>query len=495
MRESGILMHITSLPGPYGIGTMGRAAYEFVDFLEKAGQRYWQILPLNPTGFGDSPYQSFGTCAGNHYLIDLDLLVQEGLLFREEIEARNWGRDPGRVDFGAMYLWRPKLLRLAYNRFRPTEDFQNFVSENALWLSDYTLFMALKWKFGGAPWLEWPEALRLHDREATTEASRELADEIRLHTFLQYQFHRQWKALRSYAHSRGVRIIGDVPIYVPLDSADVWANPELFQLDENRQPIQVAGCPPDAFTADGQLWGNPLYNWEELERNGYRWWIDRLEAAAGLYDTVRIDHFRGFESYWAVDAGEETARSGHWVKGPGLRFIRAVQAALPELDFIAEDLGYVTGDVRQLQLDSGYPGMKVIEFAFDSREESDYLPHLYPVDSVCYTGTHDNVTLKQWFDEASPEDVAYARAYLGLNEEEGCVWGMIRAGMSSVSRLCVVQMQDYLELGGEARMNFPGTLSAANWTWRAPAGFDSDDLARRIRRIVQLYGRKKDENL
>ena len=282
-----------------------------------------------------------------------------------------------------------------------------------------------------------------------------------------------------------------MPIYVPLDSADVWANPGLFQLDENCRPKTVAGCPPDSFTADGQLWGNPIYDWQAMADTGYGWWIRRLDAAARMYDVVRIDHFRGFESYWEVPAGDKTARNGKWIKGPGMDFIRAIQKALPKLDFIAEDLGFVTPEVRQLQLDSGYPGMKVIEFAFDSREESDYLPHLYPVESVCYTGTHDNVTLKQWFDEATPEDVAYAKAYLGLNQEEGYIWGMIRGAMSSVSRLCVVQMQDYLELGKPARMNFPGTLSSANWTWRAEEGFDSEDLAKRIFTLTKLYGRTK----
>ncbi|MGN0977695.1 MAG: 4-alpha-glucanotransferase [Faecousia sp.] len=489
MRESGILMHITSLPGPYGIGTMGKEAYAFVDFLEKAGQSCWQILPLTPTGYGNSPYQSFSSCAGNHYLIDLDTLVREGLLMPEEIHSVNWGSDPERVDFGAQYAHRTRILKLAFRRFRPDEAYKAFVAENESWLADYSLFMALKEVFGGAPWGNWPEALMRHEEQALAEKRRELHEAVELQYFLQYEFDRQWKALRGYANSKGIRIIGDVPIYVPLDSADVWANPELFQLDANRRPKLVAGCPPDAFTADGQLWGNPLYNWQQLAQTGYVWWIRRLNGAAKLYDIVRIDHFRGFESYWAVPAGDDNARGGTWIHGPGMDFIRAVQAALPHLDFIAEDLGYVTPEVRKLQLDSGYPGMKVLEFAFDSREESNYLPHLYPVESVCYTGTHDNVTLKQWFDEAAPEDVAFAKAYLGLNQEEGYVRGMIRGCMSSVSRLCVVQMQDYLELGKRARMNFPGTLSDANWTWRAKEGFDSEELAQQIYETTRLYGR------
>ena len=491
MRESGILMHITSLPGPYGIGTMGKQAYAFVDFLEKAGQSYWQILPLTPTGYGDSPYQSFSACAGNHYLIDLDTLVEEGLLKQEEITAIRWGVTETRVDFGTMYTRRNAVLKLACSRFVPDEAYEAFVRENESWLSDYSIFMALKEENGGKPWLQWPEELKCHDPEALAQKRRALKEAVEFQCFLQYQFDRQWKALRGYANGKGIRIIGDVPIYVPLDSADVWAAPELFQLDASRRPEVVAGCPPDAFTADGQLWGNPIYDWQKMADTDYLWWIKRLKAAANMYDVVRIDHFRGFESYWAVPAGDDTARNGKWVKGPGLAFIEAIKQALPDLDFIAEDLGYMTKEVRRLQLDSGYPGMKVIEFAFDSREESDYLPHLYPVDSVCYTGTHDNVTLKQWFDEASPEDIAYAKTYLGLNEEEGLIWGMLRGGMGSVSRIFVAQMQDYLELGKEARMNFPGTLSMDNWTWRAEAGFDSEALAERIAKLTKIFGRTK----
>ena len=490
MRESGILLHITSLPGPYGIGTMGKNAYCFVDFLEAAGQSYWQILPLTPTGYGDSPYQSFSACAGNHYLIDLDTLVEEGLLETEELDI-NWGNVPGRVDYGAMYVQRAKVLKQAFARFTPDEAYCAFVEENEVWLADYSLFMALKEENGGTPWLNWPEKLKNHDAAALEEKRAELKDAVAFQYFLQYQFDKQWKTLRGYANGKGIRIIGDVPIYVPLDSADVWAAPELFQLDADRHPEVVAGCPPDAFTEDGQLWGNPIYDWQAMADTDYRWWVKRLKAAEKLYDVVRIDHFRGFESYWAIPAGDKTARNGKWVKGPGMDFIEAIRKALPELDFIAEDLGYMTREVRQLQQDSGYPGMKVIEFAFDSREDSDYLPHLYPEDSVCYTGTHDNVTLKQWFDEASPEDIAYAKAYLGLNGEEGYVYGMIRGGMSSVSRIFVAQMQDYLELGKEARMNFPGTLSMANWTWRAEEGFATEELAESIYKMTKLYGRLK----
>ena len=489
MRKSGILMHITSLPNPYGIGSIGKCAYDFVDFLAEAGQSYWQILPLSPTGYGDSPYQSFSTFAGNHYLIDLDMLMEEGLLKREEAEAVCWSKDEGRVDYGCLYENRCKLLRLAYGRFTPDAAFDRFVKDNGDWLEDYALFMTLKERFRGSEWQNWSMSLMMRLPGIVECCRREEAESIGFHYFLQYTFFKQWDALRSYANGKGIRVIGDVPIYVPLDSADVWANPQLFQLDGNGRPKLVAGCPPDSFTADGQLWGNPLYDWEKMKETNYAWWIRRLSAAARMYDVVRLDHFRGFESYWAVPAGEKTAVGGSWKPGPGLDFIRAIQAALPDLDFIAEDLGYVTAEVRRLQEESGYPGMKVMQFAFDSREAAEYLPHTYPVNSVCYSGTHDNLTIAQWFLEAAPEDIALARAYLGLNEEEGLVRGMIRGCMGSVSKLCVIQMQDYLELDGSARMNFPGTLSPDNWTWRARKGFITEALTKRILETTRRYGR------
>jgi len=488
MRKSGILMHISSLPNPYGIGSMGKCAYEYVDFLCRAGQSYWQILPLSPTGYGDSPYQSFSTFAGNHYLIDLDWLIEAGWLKKEEA-AICWGTDETRVDYGRLYENRIRLLRIAYERFPGGSEFDAFVQENADWLEDYALFMTLKERYHGQPWQKWSLSLMMRIPEIMEGIRREFADQIRFRYFLQYVFFRQWKALRSYANEKGIQIIGDVPIYVPLDSADVWANPQLFQLDGNCRPKKVAGCPPDSFSADGQLWGNPLYDWDRMNKDGYSWWIKRLKAAANMYDVVRLDHFRGFESYWAIPAGDTTAAGGSWQPGPGMDFILAIQKALPGLHFIAEDLGYVTPEVRSLQENSGYPGMKVLQFAFDSREAGDYLPHTYPKHSVCYSGTHDNLTLSQWLQEAAPEDVTMARDYLGLSEEEGLIRGLIRGCMGSVSELCVVQMQDYLELGGEARMNFPGTLSNANWTWRAKPGFITEELTERIRKTTELYGR------
>ena len=490
MRECGILMHITSLPGRYGVGTMGRQAYRFVDFLKKAGQSYWQILPLTPTGFGDSPYQSCSTFAGNHYLIDLELLVEEGLLKQEELESVFWGNREDKVDFGLLYQNRLNVLRLAYGRFRGDEAFENFCRENGSWLPDFALFMTLKSENNGRPWYQWETKLKFRDPEAVWSARQRLRDEIRFYSFVQYLFFKQWTALRDYAHENGIRIIGDVPIYVPLDSADVWGNPELFQLDGDLDPTGVAGVPPDAFTADGQLWGNPLYNWERMAQDGYSWWINRLAAAGKLYDVVRMDHFRGFESYWEVPYGETTARGGHWVKGPGMDFINTVKEKLPALTLIAEDLGYLTPEVLAMRDASGFPGMKVLEFAFDSREPSDYLPHTYTRNTVCYTGTHDNMTMRQWFDTASPDAVKYAKEYMALTEQEGYVWGVIRTAMGSVSDLCVVQMQDYLNLGGEARMNFPGTLSDANWTWRVSPESLDDRLAERIFTLVRLYDRQ-----
>ena len=489
MRKSGILMHISSLPNPYGIGSVGKCAYEFVDFLARSGQSYWQILPLCPTGYGDSPYQSFSTFAGNHYLIDLDMLIEEGLLTKAEADSVIWSEDETRVDYGRLYDHRSSLLRLAFQRFTPDEDFEAYVSENKDWLEDFALFMTLKDMYHGQPWQNWPEALVKRDPEVMDNYRRELQGNLQFRYFQQYIFSRQWQALRAYANSKGISIIGDVPIYVPLDSADVWANTGLFQLDEQCHPKMVAGCPPDSFSEDGQLWGNPLYDWDKMKQTGYAWWIRRLAAAAKMYDVVRLDHFRGFESYWAIPAGDKTAAGGSWQPGPGMDFIGAIKTALPKLDFIAEDLGYMTPEVRKLQEDSGYPGMKVMQFAFDSREAGNYLPYTYPVNSVCYSGTHDNLTMKQWFDEAAPIDIAMAKDYLGLNQEEGYVRGMIRGCMSSSSKLCIIQMQDYLELGAVARMNFPGTLSTNNWTWRAEPGFLTQELSDRILTTTQRYGR------
>ena len=489
MRCSGILMHISSLPGPYGVGTMGKNAFRFVDFLEDAGQSVWQILPLTPTGYGDSPYQSCSTFAGNHYLIDLEALVEEKLLNKEELDSIRWNYSETKADFGLLYNNRLNVLRKAYDRFAAQEELDAFCAENAGWLPDFALFMALKDRFGGKPWYQWDKALKFRDSKAIETARQELKEEIRFFCFVQYLFYKQWNALRAYAHGKGIRIIGDVPIYVPYDSVEVWKDTQLFQLDEKLDPVSVAGCPPDAFSADGQLWGNPLYRWDVMAEDGFAWWIRRLAAAGELYDIVRMDHFRGLEAYWSIPYGDATAKGGKWIKGPGMDFVNAVKKGLPELNMIAEDLGFLTQEVLDLRDASGYPGMKVLEFAFDSREPSDYLPHTYVSNTVCYTGTHDNMTMRQWFETATDEAVEYATEYMNLTEKEGLVWGVIRTAYASVSDLCVIQMQDLLNLGGEARMNFPGTLSDSNWTWRAKADIMSKDLAKKILNITKLYGR------
>ena len=489
MRESGILMHISSLPGPYGVGTMGKQAFAFVDFLHQAGQQYWQVLPLTPTGYGDSPYQSCSSYAGNHYMIDLDLLAEEGLLTYRELQEISWGEQPTRVDFGRLYENRLSVLRKAFECFAENQQFQQFLEDNASWLSDFALYMALKDRFGGAPWYQWPNPLKFREECAMEATASELNEEIHFYCFVQYLFYKQWVQLRDYAHANGVKIIGDVPIYVPYDSVEVWKEPQHFQLDENLAPTAVAGCPPDAFSEDGQLWGNPLYRWERMKEDGYQWWMHRLAAAGKLYDVVRLDHFRGFEAYWSVPFGDETARNGRWIQGPGLDFVNAVKEKLPQISLIAEDLGFLTQEVLDLRDESGFPGMKVLGFAFDSREPSDYLPHTCPRNSVCYTGTHDNMTMRQWFETAPADAVAYAREYMALSEEEGLVWGVVRTAQSCVSDLCVIPMQDLLDLGGEARMNFPGTTTGSNWTWRACSGFTGNGLAQRLYGLTKLYGR------
>ena len=488
MRKSGILMHITSLPGPYGVGTMGKNAYAFLDFLHKSGQQSWQLLPLGPTGYGDSPYQSCSAYAGNPYLIDLDTLVRQHLLTKEELLAVDWGDDEGKVDFGKLYNGRFPILKTAYSRFRNDRALNAFIKRNASWLPDFALYMALKETHNFAPWFQWEDALKLRQPEALEQAAQELAEPIRFYSFVQYEFYKQWDALKKKAGEYGIELIGDVPIYVPYDSVEVWKNPELFQLNEKLEPTDVAGCPPDAFSADGQLWGNPLYRWDVMEETGYKWWLDRLGAAGKLFDVVRLDHFRGFEAFWSVPYGDETARNGHWVKGPGMGFVNALKKGLPQLDFIAEDLGFLTQEVLDLRDASGYPGMKVLEFAFDSKEPSDYQPHTYTRNTVCYTGTHDNMTMRQWFETAPAEAVKIAADYMALTRKEGYVWGTIRTCMCSVSDRAIVQLQDYLNLGGEARMNFPGTVGS-NWTWRVKKGYGSNALAAKILELTKRYDR------
>ena len=484
-------MPISSLPSPYGIGTLGKAAYDFVDFLVAANQSWWQMLPVGPTSYGDSPYQSFSTYAGNPYFIDLDMLCADGLLTQAELDAVDWGSDPAKVDYSKIYENRFQLLQKATDRGwkRDQEAVADFAAENSSWLPDYALFMALKRYYGMKAWTEWPDAdIRLRRAGAVERYEELLSRDIRLFTYIQYLFFRQWTALRTYAKENGIGIIGDLPIYVAMDSADVWADSKSFQLDNENIPVEVAGVPPDYFTADGQLWGNPLYDWEAMKKTGYRWWIRRIDGAAKLYDILRIDHFRGFESYWAVPYGDKTARNGRWIKGPGMDLVGVLTSCFPNIQFIAEDLGYPTPEVQQLLEDSGLPGMKVLEFAFDSRDSSNHLPHTYTPNCVCYPGTHDNTTVAAWQSEADPADVSMAYNYLGLNEAEGVHWGIIRGGMSSVASLFVVQMQDYLGLGVEARMNVPGLLGG-NWQWRLLPEQITPALTQKIADMACLYGR------
>lgn len=486
-------MAISSLPSPYGIGTLGKEAYEFVDFLAQAGQSWWQMLPVGPTSYGDSPYQSFSSFAGNPYFVDLDTLKEDGLLTKGEIDAMDWGNDPGYVDYEKIYNNRFVLLQKATERGweRDKEQVAAFVEENKGWLPDYALFMAVKKHFGMQAWTQWPEEdIRLRKAEAVERYRVELEEDVRLFTYIQYHFFLQWNKLRDYAHKKGIGIIGDMPIYVAMDSADVWSEPESFQLDEENKPVEVSGVPPDYFSEEGQLWGNPLYNWDAMKEDGYGWWIRRVGGAAKLYDILRIDHFRGFESYWAVPAEETTAKNGHWVKGPGMGLVGVLTGWFSNVQFIAEDLGFLTDEVKQLLQDSGLPGMKVLEFAFDSREPSNYLPHTYNTNCVCYAGTHDNTTLAAWRHEADPDDVEMAIRYLGLNEEEGFVWGILRGGISSVADLFVAQMQDYLELGAESRMNTPGVLGG-NWQWRMKKGQITEELTRKIADMAWIYGRSE----
>ena len=491
-RSSGILMPISSLPSPHGIGTMGKAAYDFADFLHAAGQHCWQMLPLGPTSYGDSPYQSFSTYASNPYFIDLELLIEDGLLTRDEVESQNWGTNPRYVDYGRIYESRFAVLQKAKDRGweRDQAEVAAFQAENCRWLPDYALYMACKRHFGMRSWTEWEDAdIRLRKSPEVLERYRTLLrEDVELFTYLQFLFFRQWNRLRDYLHGLDIQVIGDLPIYVAMDSADVWAEPECFQLDDQCVPTEVSGVPPDYFSADGQLWGNPLYAWDRMQADGFGWWIRRIGGAQKLYDVIRIDHFRGFESYWAIPYGETTAKNGRWVKGPGMSLVGVLTGWFRDLDFIAEDLGYPSPEVVQLLSDSGLPGMNVLEFAFDSRDPSDYLPHSCNFNSICYTGTHDNAPLALWRTEADKADIAFAKKYLGLNDEEGFNAGIIRGGMSCQSRLFVAQMQDYLSLGKGCRMNTPGT-SSGNWQWRMLSGEASKKLAKSIHETTRIYGR------
>ena len=494
-RAAGILMPISSLPSEYGIGCFSKSAYEFVDWLKKAGQSYWQILPLGPTSYGDSPYQSFSTFAGNPYFIDLDTLIEEGVLTKKECDAVDWGRVKGSIDYKKIYEGRYPLLRKAYERSKVQEntEYQKFVEENSWWLSDYALFMAVKDRFGGVEWKQWADDIKLRWGPAMDYYREELYFDIEFQQYMQFKFYEQWMKLKAYANKKGIQIIGDIPIYVAMDSADTWAHPELFQLDEENVPVAVAGCPPDGFSATGQLWGNPLYRWGYHRETGYQWWLSRLSYVFRLYDVVRIDHFRGFDEYFSIPYGAETAVDGHWEKGPGIELFWRVREALGEKPVIAEDLGYVTDTVRDLVRDSGFPGMKVLEFAFDSRDSgcaNDYLPHNYPENSVAYTGTHDNETLVGWWGSISKEEQKLTREYLcdTYTPEKELYKSLISLVMRSAAKLCVIPMQDYLGLDNRYRMNTPSTVGT-NWKWRIRKNQLSVKLQKEIHGIALRYGR------
>ncbi len=489
MRACGILMPVFSLPSNYGIGTFGKEAYRFVDFLHKAGQSFWQILPLSPTNFGDSPYQSFSSFAGNPYFIDLEMLIEDGLLLKTEADSADFGNDRFSIDYGKLYENRLDTLRLAFGRFVKTSEFFDFCKKNSYWLDEYALFMVIKNQSGDRAWCEWDECFKNRDNSALDKIKTEFCEDIDFYKFVQFEFSIQWHALKSYANERGIRIIGDIPIYTAYDSADVWSDRSQFLLSSDGTPTLVAGCPPDAFSDDGQLWGNPLYDWDKMKKDGYAWWKTRLSFALSLYDIVRIDHFRGFESFYAIPFGDKTARGGSWLKGPDIDLFFEFKKEFGEnLPIIAEDLGFLTKSVRKLLKDTNFPGMKVLQFAFDSREESDYLPHNYQNNCVVYTGTHDNDTIMGWTKTAPPSDVEFAKKYLHFGGDEGFNWCMMRAALMSVADTAILMMPDLLGLSSEARINTPSVLGD-NWRWRIDGGCINDWLSEILYENTALYGR------
>lgn len=490
MRTSGVLMHISSLPGGTGIGTLGKEAYNFVDFLKAAGQTYWQVLPLCPTSYGDSPYQSFSTFAGNPYFIDFEILCNDGLLNKTDYNNVDWGKNPERIDFEKVYEKRFKVLKKACNAFDKNDSsYKIFCAENNFWLEDFALYMALKEKYKGKAWKEWNIDIKLRKNSALNSAKNELKDEIEFQKTVQYFFFVQWNKLKAYANTNGVKIIGDIPIYVAADSADVWANPKQFLLDKDCNPTEVAGCPPDAFTDDGQLWGNPLYDWDYMKKDGYSWWKKRIEHQCKICDVIRIDHFRGFESYYCIPADSKTAKIGEWRKGPGIEFFHEIERDLGKKNIIAEDLGFLTPAVKKMLKQSKYPGMKVLQFAFDTDEDNDYNLHNITKNSVAYAGTHDNDTIIGYMTKSAPCSTRKrAREYLRLTRREGYNWGMMKAVWSSNADTAIVTMQDLLGLGSEARMNFPSTTKD-NWQWRAKPDYITDELAEKVKYYTALYQR------
>ena len=490
MRGSGILMPIFSLPSRYGIGTLGREAYKFVDFLEAAGQSYWQILPLGITGFGDSPYQSVSAYAGNPYFIDLEELIEKGFLEKTEVESFDWGESNSKVDYEIMYKNRYEVLKLAYSRFKDDipADYKKFECQNRFWLDDYSLYAAIKDLHNGASFDYWDNEYKLRDAKIIKRAKTELADQIGFHKMMQYFFSTQWFSIKEYANKKGIYIIGDMPIYVAYDSADVWSNPEQFLLDSDLKPTAVAGCPPDAFSEDGQLWGNPLYNWKYMKEDGFTWWLKRIGYSSKLYDIVRIDHFRAFSAFYSIPYGDETAANGKWIKGVGAKFFEVAKEKLGNLNIIAEDLGTIDEPVRKLLKKTGFPGMKVLQFAFDPESESSYLPHNIIRNCVVYTGTHDNDTLIGYMNDAPKEQVEFMREYLRIGENDSFNWSVIKAALATPADTVILQMQDFLGLDNSARINTPAT-SEDNWQWRIEDACLNDWLAKIIRDCTELYYR------
>ena len=497
-RSAGVLLSVTSLPGKYGIGCFSQSAYDFVDWLAEAGQTYWQILPLGPTSYGesgDSPYQAYSAFAGNPYLISLEALIEEGVLTQEECGAADFGSAEERVDFDRLHEERLRLLHLAYERSDVSHNpaFRRFVDENNWWLADYSLFMAVKSFFGGAPYQQWPQDIRMHWGFALDYYRRELYFDVEFQQYMQFKFFEQWNALHAYANSRNIRIIGDMPIYVSPDSADVWAHTGLFQMDADGRPEAIAGCPPDGFSATGQIWKNPLYRWEEHRRTGYAWWTSRIWQSLQLYDVVRIDHFRGFDEYYSIPNGSDTALSGHWEKGPGMDLFRQVERNLGRTAVIAEDLGHMTEGVRRLVRESGFPNMKVLQFAFDVNDTgaaNDYLPHNYGENCVVYTGTHDNETIAGWFAGLSDAEKKLVRDYLCNHDtpDDGMYRVLVSAAMASCAATCIIPIQDYLGLDNSCRMNQPSTVGE-NWRWRLKAGSLTQEKAQEVRAVTMRYGR------
>ncbi len=494
-RAGGILLHPSSLPGPYGIGDLGPQAYEFVDWLESTGCKLWQLLPLGPTGYGDSPYQCFSAFAGNPYLISLDTLIEEGLLAQDDFSQMP-AFSPSRVDFGTLIPWKLGMLETAFSRLPSAAEsfrasFETFRQENASWLDDFALFMSLKEANGGGAWSDWDVPLRQREPQAMQKARADHKDDVRRHSFYQFLFFRQWERLRLYANEREIKIIGDIPIFIAYDSADAWANPDLFFLDEKSLPTVVAGVPPDYFSATGQLWGNPLYRWKVHKQSGYAWWLERLRSVLNFVDLVRLDHFRGFAGYYEIPFGAETAETGQWMTGPGKDFFKTVSRELGRKDdgalpIIAEDLGVITPDVIELRDSFDMPGMKILQFGFVSPADP-FLPHNYPRNCVAYTGTHDNDTALGWLATAPDSERNFALRYLNSDGSD-FAWDLIRAVWSSVAFFAIAPIQDLLSLGTEARMNFPSRLGG-NWEWRVQKEDLNEALAARLREFNELYWR------